>query len=129
MHLTLPCFLLRQQTDPPSPKMQIVPDNSAYFRFDDISKPEVQAMNDLLGGQGLVVKQHNSECCRCFCCQPNIDWDVHALNSENEERGNYDGPATMNVRENAGKCGRTFSWFAPGCRATKYTVRAGQMGK
>eukprot|EP00959_Pyramimonas_sp_CCMP1952_P005915 123926-Pyramimonas_sp.AAC.1 len=45
-------------------------------------------MDRLLEGEGVMLKQLTSECCRCFCCQPNIHWtltpyvdtmpDVHA---------------------------------------------------
>lgn len=31
---------------------------------------------DLLEEEGVVVSQSTSECCRFYCCQPNIDWKV-----------------------------------------------------
>ena len=27
--------------------------------------------------RGMMIYQKTSQCCRCLCCQPNIDWTVH----------------------------------------------------
>eukprot|EP00746_Dinoflagellata_sp_MGD_P166950 gnl/MRDRNA2_/MRDRNA2_97202_c0_seq1.p1 gnl/MRDRNA2_/MRDRNA2_97202_c0~~gnl/MRDRNA2_/MRDRNA2_97202_c0_seq1.p1 ORF type:complete len:307 (+),score=48.82 gnl/MRDRNA2_/MRDRNA2_97202_c0_seq1:106-1026(+) len=86
--------------------------------------PDQQLMGVDVTPQGVIVKQHTSECCRCCCCQPNIDWDIHDF-----REGNYDGLFTesgkMFIKEESSWLGRCMSFQMPGHRATKYTVYEG----
>jgi len=74
-------------------------------------------------GDGVMVYQKTSQCCRCWCCQPNIDWTIHDY-VENWG-ADMDIPVKMYIKEEAGWCGRTWSNCYPAARATKYTVYAG----
>lgn len=71
-----------------------------------------------------MMWQTTSQCCRCCCCQPNIDWTVH----DRVENWNVDMeiPAgKMYIKEDASWCGRTMAHCCPAGRATTYTVHAG----
>ena len=45
------------------------------------TQPQAQTIpttvDELLAGDGAMVKQLTNECCRCFVCQPNIHWTLH----------------------------------------------------
>jgi len=73
---------------------------------------------------GFMVYQKTSQCCRCCCLQPNIDWIMHDYK---EGWGHEDQlPIVMNIKEEANYFGRCCSFCYPGFRQTKYTVRAGE---
>lgn len=73
---------------------------------------------------GLMLHQKTSQCCRCWCCQPNIDWLIydHVPNWGEDMQL----PTKMFVKEEATFCGRTWSNCYPACRQTKYTVYDGE---
>jgi len=75
-------------------------------------------------GDGVMVYQKTSQCCRCCCCQPNIDWTVHdykdSWGSEDEL------PVKMTITEDAPYWGRCWSCCCPAARSTVYTARAGE---
>lgn len=81
-------------------------------------------VDDLLAGDGVMIKQLTNECCRCFICQPNIHWTMHPYVKGEQSFGNT-APTQVWIQEDAGYCGRTWSCWAPGCRATTYRVLEG----
>jgi hypothetical protein len=79
--------------------------------------------NYLDDAPGLVIKQATSECCRTFCCQPNIHFNIHPYKEQlatNEEL-----PTMAFVQEDAPYCGRCWSCELPGFRSTTYTIYGG----
>jgi len=82
------------------------------------SAPEQQTM-----GNGVMVYQNTSPCCRCCCCQPNIDWTIHDFVDSWSFEMNL--PTKMFMREESAWIGRCMSNPWPAWRATKYTVYAG----
>jgi len=75
-------------------------------------------------GSGVMVYQKTSQCCRCCCCQPNIDWTIHDYVDNWGHEMNL--PTKMYMKEEASWCGRCMSNPWPGWRATKYTVYQGE---
>jgi len=75
-------------------------------------------------GDGVMVYQKTSQCCRCCCCQPNIDWTIH----DYQDNWSHDMQMAtkMFMKEDASWFGRCWSHCWPGWRATKYTVHAGE---
>jgi hypothetical protein len=90
--------------------------------------PPVQtmhAMDSLMQGDGVMLKQLTNECCKFCCCQPNIHWTLHSYKAGVEygfDQVQYEG---VWVQEDATCCGRTCSYAAPGSRATTYRTLAG----
>jgi len=78
-----------------------------------------------LAGVGLIVKQKNSECCRCACCQPNMEWTFHDYKEEFNAEEKL--PTRFTALENASWCGRCNSCYAPGFRGTNYNVYQGEI--
>ena len=92
------------------------------------TQPQAQTIpttvDELLAGDGAMVKQLTNECCRCFVCQPNIHWTLHPYWGEAVNFDDIPG-ATMWIQEEAAYCDRVWSFWAPGCRPTTYcTVEA-----
>ena len=72
----------------------------------------------------MVVKQNFKDCARCCLCQPNWQWTVHAYSPSYTEGQAF--PTVMFIQEDAPQCpNRSCSFYAPGCRQTKYTVHEG----
>jgi hypothetical protein len=86
--------------------------------------PGQQLMGVDISPQGVMLSQHNSECCRCCCCQPNIQWDLHDHQSGNIE-GMMGTPGKIFIQEEAPWIGRCMSFACPGGREIKYTVYEG----
>lgn len=76
-------------------------------------------------GNGMLIQQKNSECCKFWLCQPNIHWNVSPYREEVDSSNDY--PAVATIIEDAPYCGRVWSCCAPGCRETKYTVLEGNV--
>jgi len=75
-------------------------------------------------GDGMMVFQETSQCCRCCCLQPNIHWVLHNYD-DNWNPG--DTPEVIgNITEKAPYIGRCCSYCYPGFRNTVYEVREGQ---
>lgn len=74
-------------------------------------------------GDGVMIYQNTSQCCRCLCCQPNIDWTIHDY-VENWS-ADMQIPVKMFMKEDAAWFGRCWSHCWPGARPTKYTVHEG----
>ena len=83
------------------------------------TQPQAQTIpttvDELLAGDGAMVKQLTNECCRCFVCQPNIHWTLHPYWGEAVNFDDIPG-ATMWIQEEAAYCDRVWSFWAPGCR-------------
>lgn len=77
-------------------------------------------------GQGVMVYQKTSQCCRCLCCQPNIDWMIHDWVDNWGAESHPNLPVKMFIKENAPWFGRCWSHCWPGWRQTTYTVHAGE---
>ena len=89
--------------------------------------PQAQEMtfDQMLEGEGVILKQLNSLCCRVLCCQPNLHWTIHPYHSGQTfgfEDVHYNG---VWIQEDASWCGRTLSCAAPGSRATAFRTIAG----
>lgn len=84
--------------------------------------PGEMSMDRLLQGEGVMLKQFTSECCLCLCCQPNIHWTLHPYKKADGMAVDFDevNQSRVWIQEDAGWCGRTWSWCAPGFRATTY---------
>merc|ERR1711988_1210097 len=83
--------------------------------------------DQFLTGQGFLMRQSTSECCKFGPCQPNIHFNIHPYNDGSGRRdGSEDGPVVAFVQENAPYCGRCCTCcVGPGFRATTYSVFEG----
>lgn len=88
------------------------------------SAPAQVFMNDSLG-DGVIVMQATSECCRCCCCQPNIDWKISPYKEDWSAADADAQPVGMYIKENAPFVGRCFSAQYPGFRQTIFDVHRG----
>ena len=86
---------------------------------------EPEMANDWVAdiSDGFVIKQRTSECCRCCCCQPNIDWIIGSYDKYVDP--NVEPPAVLYIEEEAPYCGRCWSYCLPGARPTTYNVHKG----
>jgi len=86
-------------------------------------------------GDGVVMTQVTSQCCRILWWQPNIDWLITEWTEEIYTLGQtWDGGALEKaktagtlfyVAEDATQCGRCYSCAAPGSRATAFSYHQG----
>ena len=86
-------------------------------------------------GDGVVLRQKTSQCCRVLCCQPNIDWVCTPWTPEIDTLGKFGGAGAGStvkgsaplayVSEDAPWGGRCYSCLAPGSRPTTLTYHAG----
>lgn len=83
----------------------------------------IASFDDLTKLNGVTVSQKTSECCRCCCCQPNIDWDVTNYPKELKVGEYGQLPPMINITEDASYVGRCFAHAYPGCRKTEYTLK------
>mmetsp|Transcript_17413 Transcript_17413/g.37878 ORF Transcript_17413/g.37878 Transcript_17413/m.37878 type:complete len:291 (-) Transcript_17413:420-1292(-) len=89
--------------------------------------PGAMTMDRLLEGEGVMLKQSTSECCRFCCCQPKIHWTLHPYSKSQGMAVSFDEvrQADVWVQEDSGYWGRTCSWCAPGSRKTTYRTLHG----
>lgn len=76
---------------------------------------------------GFMMHQTTSQCCKCCCFQPNIDWTVHEYNANvdiNVVKDNQLSPVIFSVKEDADYWGRCISYCYPGYRPTTYSVQS-----
>lgn len=97
----------------------------------DVERGEYRGLRE-----GIILTQRTSQCCRCCCLQPNIDWDVFDDNRQPAQSlqvnlqtvgSSYDQLAEQQghiytMKEDATFCGRTCSHCYPGWRQTSYSV-------
>lgn len=83
------------------------------------AQPLPETIDEMLNSEGVMIKQLTSECCRCFCCQPNIHWTLHPYWGHNID---FNDPpdAKVWIQEDAAYCDRMWSCYSPGCRPTTY---------
>jgi hypothetical protein len=74
-------------------------------------------IDELLAGDGAMVKQLTDLCCRCVCCQPNIHWSLHPYMGLTTTFDGVPEP-TLWLQEDACYVDRCCSSWAPGCRRT-----------
>lgn len=85
---------------------------------------QLEAMlSSALKGEGLMIKQDTSQCCRCLCCQPPLHFAIGDF--VEDWTSDVQVPTTMYVREDSSWLGRTMSCFFPAARAVTYNVHAG----
>lgn len=72
---------------------------------------------------GVMVQQETNLCCRCCCCQPNINYRMQTY-TEDYQAGT-DLAAMWYIKENAGFLGRCLSCVFPGAKKTVWTVHVG----
>uniref|UniRef100_A0A0G4F518 Phospholipid scramblase n=1 Tax=Chromera velia CCMP2878 TaxID=1169474 RepID=A0A0G4F518_9ALVE len=75
--------------------------------------------------EGFILKQDNSECCRCCCCQPEIDWRVYSYREDFSHEDLRDFKTLFFVKEKSPWCGRACSYCTPGARPITYEVFSG----
>ena len=82
---------------------------------------QMSAFDEHLDSNGILLKQKTNECCRCFVCQPNIHWTIaHQVPKSADIDFDQLQEGEFWIQEDAGYCGRAWSCWAPGCRATTY---------
>ena len=95
----------------------VVPTTSVVTAQPTTAQPMPTTVDDLLNGEGVMIRQLTSEFCRCLCCQPNIHWTVHPWWGQAVNFNDLP-PATVWMQEDAGYFFRCCSCWAPGCRPT-----------
>ena len=87
--------------------------------------PSPLTMDRLEEREELIVAQSTSQCCRCCCFQPSINW-VLAEGSNFEPGSNpYALDSVGWIHEESSFCQRWWTWILPGCRAAKYVQHSG----
>uniref|UniRef100_A0A7S2F655 Phospholipid scramblase n=1 Tax=Alexandrium andersonii TaxID=327968 RepID=A0A7S2F655_9DINO len=82
-----------------------------------------EAPEQMTMGDGVMVFQKTSQCCRCCCLQPNIHWTLHDYV---ENWGVSDQlPVMASMWESSPYVGRCCSYCYPGFRKTTWEVRGG----
>ena len=109
-----------------------------------VGQPVTNTLEQLLG-EGVILRQETTQCCRCLCCQPNIHWLVSPWTEEvailggataetlKGDRTKTQGaisavgedPVILYEEEEAPSWGRCYSWVAPGSRPTVFKTHAG----
>lgn len=87
--------------------------------------PRPLTMDRLGERDELILAQSTSQCCRCCCFQPSINWVVAEGNNFEPGTNPYALDSVGWIHEESGWCDRTWSWILPGCRATKYVQHSG----
>ena len=86
--------------------------------------PPKMSAAELMASEGMTIKQNFKDCARICLCQPNWQWTVHGYSPGYTEGQEF--PTVMFLQEDSPQCpNRSFSWYAPGCRETKYHVYEG----
>merc|ERR1712038_742302 len=73
----------------------------------------------------LVLAQSTSQCCRCCCFQPSINWVMGEQDNYEPGQNPFDLDISGWIHEESSFCGRWCSWILPGCRAQKYVQHSG----
>ncbi len=103
--------------------------NSKQQKMEDASpydmKPSALTMDRLDEKEDLIVAQSTSQCCRCCCFQPSINWVLAEQDNFEPGQDPFDLDSSGWVHEESSFCGRWWSWALPGCRAQKYVQHSG----
>jgi len=77
-------------------------------------------------GNELILAQSTSQCCRCCCLQPSINWILAEQDNFTPGSNPFDIETTSGwIHEESSFCGRWWSWILPGCRKQKYVQHSG----
>jgi len=91
-----------------------------------IGSPPVPLTMDRLDEKNeLIIAQSTSQCCRCACFQPSINWVINESDNFDPGTNPHDLPHSAWVHEESKWCMRWWSGCAPGCRETKYVQHSG----
>lgn len=92
-----------------------------------MNAPARQSMllNEVVASPGFVMKQKNSECCKCLCCQPNMQWSLHDY--KEQFRVEEEWPIRYTMLEESSQCGRACSFCMPAHRTSKYFMFQGDV--
>lgn len=90
-----------------------------------MAAPQPLTMDRLGERNEVVLAQSTSQCCRCLCCQPSINWLVAEGNNFQPGSDPYDLDAVGWIHEESTLEGRCLSCFAPGCRGITYVQHSG----
>jgi hypothetical protein len=85
-----------------------------------MSSPEALTMDRLDSVEEVIVAQTTSQCCRCCCWQPSINWVISEQDHFEAGTNPFDLPSNGWIHEESSFCGRMWSWILPGCRSAKY---------
>lgn len=81
-------------------------------------------MDRLDSVEEVILAQTTSQCCRCCCFQPSINWVISEQDHFEPGTNPFDLPSNGWIHEESTFCGRSCSWILPGCRSAKYVQHA-----
>lgn len=87
--------------------------------------PQPLTMDRLDETEDLVIAQSTSQCCRCCCFQPSINWVMAQGNNFQPGSDPFTLDSVGWIHEESTFCGRWWSWILPGCRKVKYVQHHG----
>lgn len=87
--------------------------------------PQPLTMDRLGDRDELIIAQSTSQCCRCACFQPSINWVVAEGNNFEPGTNPFALDNVAWIHEESSFLGRCFSGCAPGCRGIKYVQHSG----
>ena len=87
--------------------------------------PRPLTIDRLDGREELIVAQSTSQCCRCCCFQPSINWVLAEGNNFVPGTNPFELDSVGWIHEESSFCGRWWSWIIPGCRSIKYVQHSG----
>lgn len=87
--------------------------------------PRPLTMDRLGEKEELILAQSTSQCCRCCCFQPSINWVLAEGDNFTPGTNPFSLDSVGWIHEESSFCQRTWSWLLPGCRAIKYVQHAG----
>lgn len=90
---------------------------------DPAISPRSRSLAQALAGSGVMLKQETSQCCRCLCCQPPIDFLIQDFSADWQPGDELQ--TKLYIKEESGYWGRCFSCFAPASRSLRYNVHDG----
>lgn len=98
-----------------------------YMNEVEAEKVTACGWNDSIN-DGFMMRQTTTQCCRCCCLQPDIDWTIHTYKSQQSSSLDKHQLSTpvFNIKETATFWGRTCSYCYPAFRKTIYSVRKGE---
>lgn len=87
--------------------------------------PQTLTMDRLGERDELVVAQSTSQCCRCLCFQPSINWVIAEGNNFEPGTNPFDLDSVGWIHEESSLIGRCMSHCGAGCRRIKYVQHSG----
>jgi len=87
--------------------------------------PQPLTMDRLGEKNELIIAQSTSQCCRCLCFQPSINWVVAEGNNFEPGADPFSLDSVGWIHEESSLMGRCLSACGAGCRETKYLQHSG----